>query len=73
MDFEANRGSFQEQLLETYELVRMNLSKSRTVIASFWQVGWSSFVVAAEFCFVFYVFLEAVATSELFWEHSQFS
>jgi hypothetical protein len=35
MDVEANRGSFQEQLLETYELVRMNLTKSHTGIASF--------------------------------------
>jgi hypothetical protein len=30
MDVEGNRGSFQEHLLETYQLVRMNLDTSHT-------------------------------------------
>jgi hypothetical protein len=66
MDYEANRGSFQEQLLDTYGQVRVNSSKSHTGIVRFWQAGFSSFVVADELCFAFHVFLEAVASNERF-------
>jgi hypothetical protein len=56
MDVEASRGSFQEQLLETYGLVRMNSSKSHTGSVRVWHVSCT--------CFAFHVFLVAVASDE---------
>jgi len=51
MDIEANRGSFQEQLLESYGMVRINLSKQLTgvILLSLYIWTWSR-ILSLCFC-----------------------